>query len=201
MNTTGQKDLRVVLETVRTQHGESLQDIAQSATVLLVFLRHMGCTFCKEAVCEIGKNRDEIQRGIDQHGTDQHGIDHPEADDVRIVFVYMPGDGSADEQRKRADAFFSKYGVNDCSRIADSDQRLYRAFGLQRGSLRQLFGAKSFARGFVAGIIKRHGVGRLVGDGFQMPGVFLLRNGAIDYAYRHTSAADVPDYRAISRGG
>ena len=37
-------------------------------------------------------------------------------------------------------------------------------------------------------------VGKLVGDGFQMPGVFLLRNGRIEKAFRHQTAADRPDY-------
>jgi hypothetical protein len=36
-------------------------------------------------------------------------------------------------------------------------------------------------------------------DGFQMPGVFLLRDRGIARAYRHRTIADRPDYVAISK--
>ena len=57
---------------------------------------------------------------------------------------------------------------------------------------------KSFTHGVVAGIVKGHGVGTLGGDGFQMPGVFLIDKGKVQAEYRHESAADVPDYRGIA---
>jgi hypothetical protein len=37
-------------------------------------------------------------------------------------------------------------------------------------------------------------VGRLAGDGFQMPGVFLIFKGEVIRSYRHHTAADRPDY-------
>jgi hypothetical protein len=39
-----------------------------------------------------------------------------------------------------------------------------------------------------------------MGDGFQMPGVFLLYHSEIIRSYRHQSAADRPDYMAIVTG-
>jgi hypothetical protein len=57
-----------------------------------------------------------------------------------------------------------------------------------------LFGPKVWVRGFDAGIVRRHGVGRLVGDGFQMPGLFMVFHGQVLRSYRHQSAADRPDY-------
>jgi hypothetical protein len=52
-------------------------------------------------------------------------------------------------------------------------------------------------RGFQTVILKRHGIGRFVGDIFQMPGVFLLFHGEVIRSYRHQSAADRPSYRKI----
>jgi hypothetical protein len=57
-----------------------------------------------------------------------------------------------------------------------------------------LFGPKVWWRGFQAGVLNRHGAGRLQGDGFQMPGVFLVFHGQILRSFRHQSAADRPDY-------
>jgi hypothetical protein len=34
----------------------------------------------------------------------------------------------------------------------------------------------------------------MVGDGFQMPGIFLLFHGEVLRSYRHQTAADRPDY-------
>jgi hypothetical protein len=37
-----------------------------------------------------------------------------------------------------------------------------------------------------------------VGDGFRMPGVFLVHQNKILKSYKHQSAADVPDYQKLS---
>lgn len=39
--------------------------------------------------------------------------------------------------------------------------------------------------------------GLLKGDGFQMPGVFLLYHGTVLRSYRHQSAADRPNYSQL----
>jgi hypothetical protein len=67
--------------------------------------------------------------------------------------------------------------------------------------LSQLFGWRVWLRGFQAGIMKGHGVGMLVGDGFQMPGVFLLFHGEVINAYIHQNASDRPDYLKIADPG
>jgi peroxiredoxin len=161
-----------------SQHGESLRALSEQSSVLVVFLRHLGCTFCREAVADIAKQRETI-----------------EADGTRICFVYMPQtDKNGNERSEVAERFFERYGVGEVHRIADPDQHLYKAFELRRGSLRELFGLKVWWRGFLATVFGLHMVGKLVGDGFQMPGVFLLRTGRIERAFRHQTAADRPDY-------
>jgi hypothetical protein len=90
-----------------------------------------------------------------------------------------------------------KNGLEGLERIVDPDQRLYRAFGLKRGRLRQLFGSKVLLRGIQAGLLAGHGLGRLSADSFQMPGLFLIHRGRIVRRFRHRSAADRPDYLAI----
>ena len=158
--------LPVALANARDAFGISLAELSHRSPVLVVFLRHFGCTYCREAAADVAKNRTAL-----------------EADGTRVVFVHM---GTAAE----ADPFFAKYGLETVARVADPDAKLYRAFGLRRASLGTLFGRKSLARYFSAG----HGVGRIVGDGTRMGGVFLLRHGAILREFRHVSPADRPDY-------
>lgn len=154
----------------RTSEQMSLAEMTTRWPTLLVFLRHFGCTFCREALADLAERRAEIEKT----GT-------------RIALVHMGSDAHAEQ-------FFTKYGLGDLPRISDPQCALYRAFGLTRGSLGQLFGWKVWLRGFQAGILRKHGVGMLVGDGFQMPGIFLLFHGEVLNAYVHQSASDRPNY-------
>ncbi len=163
------------VESVRDQHGRTLGELSREAPHVVVFLRHAGCTFCREALADLAKDRQRIE---------QSG--------ARLALVHMGA--KADD----AATFFTKYGLGDVAHFGDPERTLYRAFDLQRGDLGQLFGLRVWVRGFIAGILRGHLVGTLKGDGFQMPGAFLVRDGRITRAYRHQDAADRPDYAALA---
>lgn len=160
----------------KTQDGLTLDELSRLSPVLLVFLRHTGCTFCREALADLSAKRAEI-----------------EANGAQLVLVHMSTEETAAK-------FFAKYGLQNAQRISDPEKTLYRAFGLPRGSFGDLFGPKVWIRGFQAGILGRHGVGMLDGDGFQMPGAFLLYFGEVLRSYRHQSAADRPNYIQLVTG-
>ncbi|GIU73065.1 MAG: hypothetical protein KatS3mg004_0152 [Bryobacteraceae bacterium] len=160
----------------KTNMGLTLDELSRLSPVLLVFLRHMGCTFCREALSDLAARRKDIER-----------------EGARLVLVHM-------SEEEDAAPFFARYGLQDVQRISDPQRTLYRAFGLPRGRLGDVLGPKVWWRGFLAGVLGGHGVGRLMGDGFQMPGVFLLFHGEIVRSYRHQSAADRPDYLALVTG-
>ncbi len=163
-----------VLSDYQNQEGSTLSDLSQEKPLLIVFLRHFGCTFCKEALGDISQK----QEALAEEG-------------VKIVLVHMGSESDAQ-------AYFAKYGIAHIDRVSDPSCILYRVFGLQRASFLQVFGLKSFTRGFYAGILKGHGIGKLVGDGFRMPGVFLVHQNKILQSYKHQTASDVPDYQAIA---
>lgn len=160
----------------RTQFGVTLDELSRLSPVLLVFLRHSGCPFCREALSDLAGRRRDIER-----------------QGARLVLVHM-GDADGDA------GFFARYGLGDLPRIADPDRALYRAFGLPRGSLGDVIGPKVWWRGFQAGFLNRHFAGRPIGDAFQMPGVFLLFHGEVVRGYRHQSSADRPDYLSLVTG-
>jgi hypothetical protein len=186
-NNTDRGDVAELLAAYSTNRGESLLSMTHRTPTLLVFLRHFGCTFCREAAADISAKRLEIERR-----------------GVELCFVYMPGhdaDASAPQietGERKARRFFDRFGLGDVARIADPTHRLYRCFDLSRGTIGQLLGPRVWARGVAAGLLKGHLVGGLVGDGFQMPGVFLLHDGRVVRAYRHEHAGSVPDYCAIA---
>jgi peroxiredoxin len=163
-----------ILASARTQAGDDLLAISRRGPVLVTFLRHLGCTFCREALAALGARR----HAIESSGT-------------RLAFVHM---GTEEQAR----ALFERYGLGDAGRVADPDRHLYRAFGLERGGFLQLLGPRVVARGIVA-LLGGYGAGRMAGDGRQLPGVFLLRDGRLVRAFRHETAADRPDYEELAR--
>ncbi|QOY89891.1 SelL-related redox protein [Paludibaculum fermentans] len=160
----------------KTQYGITLDEHSRLTPVLLVFLRHTGCMFCREALSDLARMQPEV-----------------EAQGARLVLVHMG-------REPHAANFFTHYGLENVPRIGDPERTLYRAFALSRGSLLDLFGPKVWWRAFQVGILGRHGMGRPVGDAFQMPGAFLLFHGEIVRTYRHQSPADRPDYLALVTG-
>ncbi|MDX2267594.1 MAG: SelL-related redox protein [Bryobacter sp.] len=157
----------------KTQFGISIIEHSRLRPVLLVFLRHVGCTFCREALSDLSRHRAAI-----------------EASGTQIVLVHMGREEAAEQ-------ILSKYNLTDVPRVADPTLSLYEAFGLERGSFAQLLGPKVWLRGFQAGLLGKHGIGPSEGDVSQMPGVFLVFHGETLKSYRHQSAADRPDYLAL----
>lgn len=163
------------LRNTKDEQGRTLQELFAGRKVLLVFLRHSGCTFCREALSSLQK----IKPQLDQQG-------------IRLAIAHLGPTGDPDR-------FFASYQMHDdVIRISDPNCGLFRAFGLQRGNLGQLFSLQVWWRGFVAAILHRHGLGKLVGDGFQMPGAFLLQDGKVIAEHRHRNAADEPDYYQLA---
>jgi peroxiredoxin len=154
--------------------GRTLLELSNEAPRLVAFLRHTGCTFCREAATDLSARRAAI-----------------EATGTRLVVILL----SASPQ---AQSFLASYNLADISLISDPAGRTYRAFGLRRGSLWQLFGPANIWRGFIAGILNRHGVGTVDGDAFQMPGTFLISKGQIVRAAPAQSASDRPDYTGMA---
>ena len=160
---------QVLLETVQTNSGETPAAMSQRAPVLMAFLRHTGCPFCREAAADLAQERAMF-----------------ESLGVRLALVHM-GDDRLGKQ------FFESYGLADMPRVADPERTLYRAFKLRRGGLRQLFGIRVWRRA-VSAALRGHWPGAFQGDSFQMPGLFLIRNGEIVRTFRYETAADRPDY-------
>jgi peroxiredoxin len=169
-------DRRPVPELVRfylSQTGKDIVAISQVQPALLVFLRHFGCTFCREAVCEIEK----IRPNIESLGTN-------------LAFVHLSNED-------RARKFFAPHHFEDIPRFADPDGRLYEAFGLVRAQWHQYLNPRSIMRMFSAWS-RGHMAGAPDGDVERMPGVFLIHRAEILKSFRHKLVSDRPDYLSLA---
>ena len=78
--------------------------------------------------------------------------------------------------------------------LSDPSQEAYRAYGLERGTNRQLFGPQLLLR-YARALLRRDvEAAKLSGDDYrQMSGVFVIdRSGLIRYAHRNRDVADNP---------
>ena len=155
----------------RTSLGVSLDELSRLSPVMVVFLRHLGCPFCREALADLARDRARIER-----------------DGTRLLLVHVASEEELLDRLAPA--------LSDVARLPDPTQVIYRAFGLGRGRLLDVFGPMVWFRFIEAALLKGRGFG-FQDDIFQMPGVFVVYHGQVIRTFRHQSIADRPDYLSL----
>ena len=158
------------LEMFDTTTGENVGELAAQKPVLLVFLRHFGCPFCKDSLIELAAHRASLE---------EQGIS--------IIAVHMTDPHTAN-------SYLAEYGLADLLQVSDPEEIFYKSFRLRRGSFAQLFGIKVWGRLISLAVKKKLFNTKPEGDVSQMPGIFLLNNGKVVKQFVHRTIADVPDY-------
>jgi peroxiredoxin len=157
-----------------TDKGQTLMDISMRKPVMMIFLRHFGCNFCREAMADLGKLRPSLVK-----------------QNIELVLVHMAENDTAQD-------YFKKFNLDGVSHISDINCIFYKAFGLLKGTSKQLFGLSSFIRGFTT--VAKYGsdLGQHLGDSFQMPGAFMVFAGEVRDSFIHKRASDRPDYMKLA---
>lgn len=170
-------DDQISLDMFDTSEGIDLKKMTDSWPTMVIFLRHFGCTFCREALQDIAQQRKAI-----------------EAKGIRILLVHM----LEDEEEARNQVVTYGENLHNLPLLSDPEGILYKKFKLRRGTLWQLLGGKVLFRGVVAGLVKGNGIGREMGDMMQMPGIFVVYQGEIIKKFVHKSSADRPQYTELA---
>jgi hypothetical protein len=172
---TGKTGLVEVLGEYRAESGRTLLSLTEESPVLLLFLRHFGCSFCRETLDQVSQIRGKL-----------------EAKGIRPVFVHL---GTPE----RGKPYFDYYNLSDVERVSNPDASLYQnpVFGLGRTNPLSHIFRPAVMKAWVRGAIRSYGIGLIKEDGEQMPGVFYVKNGKIANFYRHRTIADQPDYLAL----
>ena len=169
---SSQDEVAQTLASIHTESGASLLSLVEASPVLLVFLRHFGCSFCRQAISDVAELRGEL---------DKRG--------VRPVFVHL---GSPE----RAKPFFDYYGNGDVERVSDPEAAVYRLpmFAISRiHPVLTLFQPAVWV-GWLKGSLFKHGIGAIKEDGKQMQAIFFLKGPKIVREYRYKTIADEPNY-------
>jgi hypothetical protein len=169
--------LNEIMRNMPTSDGSNVLSKSEESLVLIFFLRQFGCIFCKEALMDMA-----------------HYLPKMKEQGILPIYVHM-----ADEQT--AIASFAEYKISNPIHVPDPQCKYYQAFGLIKGRFNQLLGLRTMVRGFEAtktkgllpGLSQFPGFSSM-GDGFQMPGIFLVKNGEIIESFIHSFAGERPDY-------
>ena len=168
--------LVALLGATQTESGRTLLELVDERPMLLVFLRHFGCTFCRQAIDDVSQVRGKLaERG------------------VQVAFVHL---GSPE----RAKPYFDYYVLSDVERVSNPDGSLYRdpVFALARVNLLHMIRPAVWV-GWLRGAIFKYRIGLLKEDVQQMPGVFFLKDRAIASMFRHRTIADRPNYAGLAK--
>lgn len=162
-----------IIEATRTESGQTLAELSANHPVLVVFLRHSGCPYCRQTLAQLAKLRSTL-----------------EAKHTRLVIVHhdTPENGAA---------WIGKYELGECEQISDPDGQLYAQFELGKTSLWNLFGPHTWWPGFKATILQLNGISKPVGDIKQLTGAFVIHHGKIVQAFRQKLSHQSPDYKAM----
>ncbi len=148
--------------TLRDQLGDGLH--------LLVFLRHLGCVFCRETIGDL--------RAICEADST-----YPE-----VLFFYQ---GSVMEGKA-----LLRRAWPQARAVADPDAEIYDALGIGRGGMIEMFQPAVWAAKKRAEE-KGHANGERNGDIWRMPGAFLVAAEEVLWSHTYRHAADHPDFPRI----
>ncbi len=159
----------------RDQHGNTLAELSRQRPVLLVSVRHFGCTFCGATLAQLAHDRAAIQ-----------------ASGVTLALLH-PAHAEA------AAPFILSAGLSDLPCFADPQGCIARSLGLRCGTFAQLFGPRAVLRA-VPALLRGHRIGYPVGDPLQMPGAFLIHRGRLVRHHHHAHAGQKVDYLDLATG-
>jgi peroxiredoxin len=134
-----------------------------------VFLRHYGCTFCQEHALQLRADHARFKKLGAK---------------VALIGLGTP---------ERAGWFCQDKALNGFACLTDPGRRAHRAYGLGRGSLRQVLGPQVYLQWARAAMLPEVKTRFGHEDIFQMPGTFVIDTGGrIRYAHRNRDVTDNP---------
>ena len=161
------------LDGPQSHRGTTLGQLSDERPTLVVFVRHSGCAFCRETLHALATHRGEI------------------GERFHLAIVWM-GDPMV------ARLLAERYGIDDIHRFVDASFRLHDAFEVPRGSFYQVIGPPVWWKGFLAALVRGHGLGKISGDVFRMPAAFVVDQRVVVSAFHAQFSSDSPDFAAIA---
>lgn len=151
------------------QVKEALLASSNDGSIVVVFLRHFGCVFCKELLNSLKVHRKAI-----------------ESSGAKLVLVHLLEDAEGKSH-------LSDLGFEDVDSISDPFCELYKSFGVRKTSVFELISVPVLGR-FISLIFKGYKPGPVQGDPMQLSGVIVINNGEVVRSYLQRRSSDQTDF-------
>ncbi len=160
------------VEGVGIKKGPLRKQYHPDKPVLMVFLRHLGCQFCKETVRDI-------------RAASTRKPDYPD-----VLFFFQ-------EDVATGQAFFNRYWPR-AKAISDPAQFFYKEFGIPSATMMNLVSPKALLSS-VRATLKGNFNSLPLGNVWQMPGFFVVKGDQIIWSHDYRHVGDEPPLRRMSQ--
>jgi len=164
-----------VVANTKSLSGRSMTEMSWRQPTLVVFLRHFGCTFCREALKVLADQRSSI-----------------ESLGLSIAIVHM-----SNEQEGRNT--LHSYDLRSVEIFSDPSCEMYRVCAIERADYSDIFNLRNITKAFTTAFFKRYGVGKIAGDVFRLSGAVVIHQGKIIGSSKSNIPADSIDFLELSR--
>ncbi len=150
--------------------GKTLIELSDDTPVLVVFLRHGGCPFCRQVLDQL--------KALSAQLAERH---------LQLAIVHM-----MDE--KEATKLLSHYSLQNVFSFSDPERKLYELFQVKRGNLSETVGPAVWWSGFKTTILSGYLPGIPGKDVQQLGAALILDQGKVVTSYFSQNSADLPDW-------
>ncbi|WP_298867241.1 peroxiredoxin-like family protein [uncultured Gimesia sp.] len=168
-----QKHLKQALSTFTSSQGNALNELSEDRRLLVVFLRHGGCPFCRQVLAQLQELSKQIA-----------------AQNMQLAIVHMMDDSQADK-------LLARYQLQDVHHFSDPDRKLYQLFQIKRGNLAETFGPAIWWSGFKTTILSGFFPGIPGKDLHQLGAALILDKGKVVASHFSKNSADLPDWNQL----
>tara|TARA_R110002111_G_scaffold258083_1_gene326819 strand:- start:50503 stop:51039 length:537 start_codon:yes stop_codon:yes gene_type:complete len=165
-----QNQFKQALAAFPSSQGKTLSELSEAHPVLVVFLRHGGCPFCRQVLAQLQALSDQLKQR-----------------NLQLAIVHMMDD-------EQADQLLSRYQLQNVQSFSDPDRKLYELFQVKRGNLAETIGPAVWWSGFKTTILSGYLPGIPGKDIQQLGAALILDKGNVIASYFSQNSADLPDW-------
>ncbi|QDV51621.1 SelL-related redox protein [Gimesia fumaroli] len=165
-----QNQFQAALATFPSSRGKTLDKLSEERPVLVVFLRHGGCPFCRQVLDQLHALSEQIEQR-----------------NLQLAIVHMM-------DNEQADQLLSRYDLQNVQHFSDPERKLYELFQVKRGNLSETIGPAIWWSGFKTTILSGYLPGIPGKDIQQLGAAVILDQSRVIASHFSQNSADLPDW-------
>ncbi len=156
-----------------SSQGKTLSELSEERPVLVVFLRHGGCPFCRQVLSQLQTLSEKIAQ-----------------QNLQLAIVHMM-------DQEQAETLLARYELKNVQSFSDPNRKLYELFQVKKGNLSEIMGPSIWWSGFKTTILSGNLPGIPGKDIQQLGAALILDKEIIVASHFSQNSADLPDWNQL----